>query len=73
MILKSYTSAKNAATNRRRLERRRPVRDEGRADLRDTVGKGELELGHQELLDVGTADVVPLLDLDNTKDLEKCG
>ena len=47
--------------------------DEGRADLRDTVGKGELELGHQELLDVGTADVVPLLDLDNTKDLEKCG
>ena len=63
----------NHEPHRHNLESRGPVRDEGRADLRDTVGKGELELGHQELLDVGTADVVPLLDLDNTKDLEKCG
>ena len=69
MILKSYTSAKNAATNRRRLERRRPVRDEGRADFLDAVGKGELELGNQKLLDVGTANVVGLLDLHDTENL----
>ncbi len=50
-------------------ESRGPVRNEGRADLGDTVGEGELELRDQELLDVGAADVLGLLDLDNTEDL----
>ncbi len=45
------------------------MRNEGRADLGDTVGKGELELGDQELLDVGAADILGLLDLNNTEDL----
>ena len=69
MILKSYTSAKNAATNRRRLERRRPVRDEGRADLLDAVGERELEVRREQLLDVWAADVGGLLDLDDAEDL----
>jgi hypothetical protein len=33
------------------------------------VGKGELETGNQELLDVGAADVLVLLDLDDTENL----
>ena len=33
------------------------------------MSKGELETGDQELLDVGAADVLALLDLDNTEDL----
>ena len=45
------------------------MRNEGRADLRDTVGKGELELGNQKLLDVGAANVVGLLDLHDTENL----
>ena len=52
-----------------RLERPWAVRDEGRADFLDAVGKGELELGNQKLLDVGTANVVGLLDLHDTENL----
>ena len=40
-----------------------------RARLGDTVGEGELEVGDEELLDVGTADVVALLNLNNLEDL----
>lgn len=45
------------------------MRDEGRADLGDAVGKRELQLGDQKLLDVGAADVVALLDLNHTENL----
>ena len=51
------------------LESRRALRDEGRARLGDTVRKRELEARDQELLDVRAADVLGLLDLDNTEDL----
>ena len=53
-----------------RLESRGPVCNERRADLRDAVGEGELELGNQQLLDVGTANVVGLLDLDDAENLD---
>lgn len=43
--------------------------DEGRADLANTVGERELELGDKELLDVGAADILGLLNLNNTEDL----
>lgn len=45
------------------------VRDEGRLGLGDAVGEGELELGLEELLDVRPADILRLLDLDDTEDL----
>lgn len=35
------------------------------------MGKGEPELGGEELLDVGAANVLGLLDLDDTEDLRK--
>lgn len=53
------------------LESAGPVCDEGRADLRDTVGKREPELGNEELLDVWAADILRLLNLDDTEDLSK--
>ena len=59
----------NHEPHRHNLESRGPVRDEGRADFLDAVGKGELELGNQKLLDVGPANIVGLLNLDNTQDL----
>ena len=37
--------------------------------LGDTVGKRELEVLGEELLDVGAADVLGLLDLDDLEDL----
>ena len=37
--------------------------------LGDTVGKGELEVLGEELLDVGAADVLGLLNLDDLDDL----
>ena len=37
--------------------------------LGDTVGKGELEALGEELLDVGAADILGLLDLDDLDDL----
>jgi hypothetical protein len=36
------------------------------------VGQGELETLDEELLDVGAADIVGLLELNNLEDLEKC-
>ena len=51
------------------LESRGPVSDECRADLLDTVGKRELELGDHQLLDVRAANVVGLLDLDDAENL----
>jgi hypothetical protein len=35
------------------------------------VGQGELETLDEELLDVGAADIVGLLELDNLEDLKK--
>lgn len=52
-----------------RLESSGAVSNEGRTELRNAVGKGELDVGSEELLDVGAADVLGLLDLDNTEDL----
>jgi hypothetical protein len=45
------------------------VGDEGGADLRDAMGKGELEVRGHELLDVRAAHVRGLFDLDHTQDL----
>ena len=45
------------------------VRDEGRTALAHTVREGELELRRKELLDVGPADIIAFLDLNDTKDL----
>lgn len=39
--------------------------------LGDAVGEGELEVLGEELADVGTLDVLGLLELDNAEDLEK--
>jgi hypothetical protein len=36
------------------------------------VGQGELETLDEELLDVGAADIVGLLELNNLEDLEMC-
>ena len=53
------------------LESRGTASSKCRARLGDTVGEGELELRDEELLDVGAADVVGLLDLDHTQDLSQ--
>ena len=45
------------------------MRNEGRADLGDTVGEGELEVGNHELLDVRAADVLGVVDLNDLQDL----
>ena len=52
-----------------RLEGGWAVGNEGRADLGDAVGKRELEVGDKELPDVGAADIIGLLNLDDTEDL----
>jgi len=54
-----------------RLECRRPVRNKSRADLGDAVREGELEIGRHELLDVRTADILALLDLHNTENVDR--
>ena len=46
------------------------MRDERRTNLLDAVGERELELGDQELLDVWTANIVGLLNLDDAEDLK---
>ena len=43
--------------------------DEGRAGLGDPVRKGELEVRGKQLPDVGAADVIGLLNLNNTENL----
>lgn len=41
------------------------------ADLGDAVGQGEGQVLAEELLDVGALDIVGLLELDDTEDLER--
>lgn len=53
----------------RSVEGRWPVGEEEAAALDDAVGKGEAEVGGEELLDVGAADVGGLLDLGDAEDL----
>jgi len=45
--------------------------DEGRTELGHTMRKGELQVGDEELLDVRAAEILGLLDLDDTEDLIK--
>jgi len=54
-----------------RLESRRATSNKGRASLGDTVRKREFETRGDQLFDVRTANIVRLLNLDNTKDLKK--
>lgn len=51
------------------LESGGAVGDESRADLADTMGEGELEAWDHQLLDVWAANVLGLLDLNNTENL----
>lgn len=44
--------------------------DEGAAILLHTVGEGETESRGKQLFDVGTADVLSLLDLNDPEDLK---
>jgi len=46
------------------------VCNERRADLGDAVREGELEVGNEELFDVRPADVLGLLDLNYTKNVD---
>jgi hypothetical protein len=43
--------------------------DERGAGLCDAMREGELKVGNHELLDVWSANIFRLLDLDNTQDL----
>jgi hypothetical protein len=52
-----------------RLERGRTMCNKGRAHFRHTMGERELEVGHQELLDVWTANVRRLLNFNHAEDL----
>lgn len=54
-----------------RLEGRWAVGDEGRASLGDAVGEGELEVRDEELPDVGAADILGLLNLNHTEDVDR--
>jgi len=51
------------------VEGRGAVGEEEGATLDDAVGEGEPEVGGQELLDVGPANVGSLLNLGNPEDL----
>jgi len=53
------------------LESNRAVCDERRAELGHTMRKGELQVGGEDLLDVWAAEILGLLDLDDTEDLVK--
>ena len=64
-----FCKVKRQASRVNRLESRRTLGDKGRADLGDTVGERELEARGGELLDVGTTNVIGLLDLDNSENL----
>jgi len=59
------------SSQRPSLESRRSVSDEGRADLGDAMGQGELELGGEELLDVCAADILSLLNFNHTKNVDR--
>jgi hypothetical protein len=45
--------------------------NESRCNFANTVGKGELEVGGKELLDVWSADIIGLGELNNADDLKK--
>ena len=45
------------------------VGDKGGASFGNTVGKRELEVGNEKLPDVGATNIVGLLNLHNTKNL----
>lgn len=53
------------------LERRGTARDECRLRLGNAVGKGESELGLEELFDVWATDVVCFLDLDDAENVDR--
>ena len=61
--------ANTTARASRLVEGRWSVGEEEAATLDDAVRKGEAEVGSEELLDVGAADVDGLLDLGNAEDL----
>lgn len=50
-------------------ESRRPACNEGGLGLLDTVRKREPEFRYKELLNIGSADVISLLNLNHTQDL----
>ena len=50
-------------------ERTRPMCDEGRTGLANTVGKRETKLGLKELFDVWSTDILRLFNLHNAKNL----
>ena len=52
-----------------RLEGGRAVGDKGRTGFGDTVRERELEVRDKELPDIGAADVIGLLNLNDTKNL----
>ena len=54
------------------LESARTVCDESRADLGDAVREREFEVRNEELLDVWPPDVIRLLNLNYTKNLNIC-
>lgn len=54
----------------RYLEGGGAVSDKGRSALADAVGEREPEVGGEELLDVWAADVLVLLDLDHTENVD---
>lgn len=43
--------------------------NKGRANLGDAMRKREFEIGNEKLLDVGSADVLGLLDLNHAENL----
>jgi hypothetical protein len=47
------------------------VSDEGAATFLHTVGEREMETRSKQLLDVWTADILGLLDLDDPEDLKR--
>ena len=51
------------------LERSRPMCDEGRTGLANTVGKREAKIGLKELFDVWPTDILRLFNLHNAKNL----
>ena len=55
------------------LKRNGAVSHKGRTEFRDAMGKRELRVGSKELFDVRTANIVCLLDLNHSENLQKSG
>lgn len=68
----SSTSTTKRTTNLGESRRAGGGEDLLLADLGDTVGQREAEVLAEELLDVRTLDIVGLLELDDTEDLDVC-